>query len=80
MKSWVLVAQLDPLVEFLIHNLEATTYLTFNLLNLSPAWRNMHTGEARVEKRLDCFLLSKSFLEENLRIMTMGLFKWGHKP
>jgi hypothetical protein len=59
---------MDTLAEFFITKLEIVVLLDIHLAKLTPTWRNMRTGEAQVAKRLDLFLISDSFLEENLQL------------
>jgi hypothetical protein len=35
---------------------------------LNPTWMNMHTGEARVAKRIDRFLVAEALLEEAFQV------------
>lgn len=38
------------------------------LVKLTPTWGNMKSGEDRIAKRLDCFLISENFLDGPLHI------------
>jgi hypothetical protein len=70
---------MDPLADFFIHWLEEERLFDIQPTKFAPTWRNMRTGEARVAKRLDRFLLSEEFLQENLRfrqwVSSRGYFK-----
>lgn len=56
-KTWGPSAREDPLSYLFMNALISNNLIDVNLLKLKPTWRNCRTGEARIAKRLDCFLL-----------------------
>eukprot|EP00253_Pinus_taeda_P006943 PITA_06943 len=47
----------DPLSDFFLNSLSSHNLIDVNLIKLKPTWRNRRTGDARIAKRLDRFLL-----------------------
>jgi hypothetical protein len=43
---WGSATNLDPIVEFLIHNLEGEGIFDIQPAKYSPTWRNMHSEES----------------------------------
>eukprot|EP00253_Pinus_taeda_P019430 PITA_19430 len=58
-EAWGPSAREDPLTDFFLNMLSTNNLLDINLLKLKPTWRNRRTGEARVAKRLDRFLINE---------------------
>jgi len=56
-EAWGPSAREDPLSDFFQNSLTSHKLIDANLSKLKPTWRNHRTGEARVAKRLDRFLL-----------------------
>jgi len=50
------------------HLLSTNGMLDITPWKLNPTWRNMNTGEARVEKQIDHFLMAKTLLEEAFQV------------
>jgi hypothetical protein len=47
--------------------MEEVGLVDIELAKLNPTWRNNRVGETWVSKRIDRFLLSKLFIEEQVR-------------
>jgi hypothetical protein len=56
--------QVDCLSSYFIRKMEEVGLLDIEPTKLTPTWRNKRTGEARISKRLDRFLISEGFLDE----------------
>jgi len=62
---WGPQARVDTLADFFIHNLMELNLIDIEPISLKPSWRNMRTGENRVAKRLDRFLVADSLVERH---------------
>jgi hypothetical protein len=51
------------LTDYLLHYLDTLGLLDLLMVKLQPTWRNFRTGDARVSKRLDRFLLSVDLVD-----------------
>jgi len=60
---WGPQARADPQADFFIHKLMDLDLIDIEPISLKPSWRNMRTGENRVAKRLDRFLVADSLVE-----------------
>jgi hypothetical protein len=58
----------DHLSAMFTHLLSANGLLDIAPRKLSPTWRNMRTGDARVAKHLDHFLVSEKLMDANLQV------------
>eukprot|EP00253_Pinus_taeda_P006494 PITA_06494 len=57
-EAWGPSAREDPLSVFFLNMFSVNNLIDINLLKLKPTWRNRRTGDARVAKRLDRFLIN----------------------
>lgn len=55
---WGPSARIDPLTDFFTHLFHSHKLLDVNLIKAKPTWRNRRTGEERIAKRLDRFLIN----------------------
>jgi hypothetical protein len=60
-ESWGPNAHPDSQTAFFRHLIDSKGLIDVAPPKFLPTWRNMRTGEARVAKRLDHFLISESF-------------------
>jgi hypothetical protein len=58
----------DNFFDFFIKKLEQVGLLHIEPAKLTPIWTNKRTRVARIVVHLDCFSVSKDFLEKALRI------------
>eukprot|EP00253_Pinus_taeda_P030057 PITA_30057 len=58
-EAWGPSAREDPLSDFFLNMFTVNNLIDINLLKLKPTWRNRRTGDARVAKRLDRFLINE---------------------
>lgn len=56
-ETWGPLARADPLSDFFMNSLGSHNLIAVNLIKLRPTWRNHRTGEARIPKSLDRFIL-----------------------
>jgi exonuclease III len=63
MKVWGPRSSLDPLTDYFTHLLDTLGLLDLSLAKLQPTWRNLRTGDARVSKCLDRFLLTEDLVD-----------------
>eukprot|EP00253_Pinus_taeda_P033955 PITA_33955 len=61
-EAWGPSAREDPLTEFFIHFLQDHNLIDPSPISLSPTWRNRRSGEDRIAKRLDRFLISEGLI------------------
>ena len=59
---WGLKARLDPLASFFSQLISGNKLVDLSMDPSSPTWRNGHSGDVGISKRLDRFLLSESLL------------------
>ena len=59
---WGLKARLDPLASFFSQLISGNKLVDLSMDPFAPTWRNGHSGDAGICKRLDKFLLSESLL------------------
>lgn len=57
LECWGLKATLDPLANFFIDVFERRGLLYVEVVKLNPPWQNRRSGEERITKRLDNFLV-----------------------
>eukprot|EP00253_Pinus_taeda_P024113 PITA_24113 len=62
-EAWGPSAREDPLTEFFIQFLQAHNLIDPSPTSLSPIWRNRRSGEDRIAKRLDRFLISEGLIK-----------------
>jgi hypothetical protein len=67
-ETWGPTARPDPLTTRLTHLLSSSGLLDITPRKLLPTWRNMRSGEARVEKHIDRFLVAETLLEEAFQV------------
>lgn len=65
-EAWGPSAREDPLSELFQNSLSSLKLVDENLQKLKPTWRNQRTGEGRIAKRLDRFLLSEDLASRSL--------------
>jgi hypothetical protein len=65
---WGPSARLDQLTTRITHLFSSNRLLDIKPRKLLPTWRNMRTGEARVAKQIDCFLIAEALMEEAFQI------------
>jgi hypothetical protein len=68
LEFWGHVAQVDYLSGYFIKKMEEVGLLDVEPTKLTPTLRNKRLGEACIAKRLNHFLISKSFLDEVTQI------------
>jgi len=61
-EAWGPSAREDPLTEFFIQFLKDHNLIDPSPISLTPTWRNRRTGEDRIAKRLDRFLISEGLI------------------
>jgi len=60
---WVPHSTLDPLTNYFTHYIYSFGFLDLYPVKLQPTWRNLRTGDARVAKCLDRFLMMEDLVE-----------------
>jgi hypothetical protein len=55
---WGPKPRIDPLLDFLIHILGDKGMSDAFTVKLNPTWRNKRIAKDRIEKKIDCFLVS----------------------
>jgi hypothetical protein len=63
---WGPRAKYDPLSDLFKHIIEEKGLSDLDPIKLMPTWRNKRTGEDRVMKRIDRFLLSDKIMDKSL--------------
>eukprot|EP00253_Pinus_taeda_P008165 PITA_08165 len=63
-EAWGPSAREDPLSDFFSNLLNSHNLLDVNLIKAKPTWRNRRTGEGRVAKRLDRFLINEDLMRD----------------
>lgn len=58
-EAWGPLAREDPLTDFFTNALLSHQLIDVNIIKAKPTWRNRRTGEHRIAKRLDRFLISE---------------------
>eukprot|EP00253_Pinus_taeda_P002268 PITA_02268 len=78
-EAWGPSARIDPLTDFFTQLLLSHKMIDVNIIKAKPTWRNRRTGEERIEKRLDCFLIS-DLMASNIPMFRQWLFRntWRH--
>lgn len=61
-EAWGPSAREDPLSDFFFQALSDNKLIDPSPINLKPTWRNRRTGEDRIAKRLDRFLISEGLI------------------
>eukprot|EP00253_Pinus_taeda_P027771 PITA_27771 len=61
-EAWGPSAREDPLSDFFSNTLQSHNLIDVNLIKVKPTRRNRRTGEGRVAKRLDRFLISEDLI------------------
>ena len=56
-EAWGPSARIDPLSDYFAHLLLSHKLIDVNFIKAKPTWRNRRTGEERIAKRLDRFLI-----------------------
>jgi hypothetical protein len=54
---------LDPLTDYFSHYFDTLGLLDLYPVKLQPTWQNLRTGDARIAKRLDRFLLTEEMVD-----------------
>lgn len=65
-ETWGPQAHVDPLADFFLNKIKDGRLIDINIIKNTPTWRNRRVGEARVAKRLDCFLINEAFVNGNI--------------
>jgi hypothetical protein len=65
---WGLVALVDYLLVYILIKMEEVGLLYIETAELTPTHRNKRTGDDRIMKRLDWFLIYEDFLDEVARV------------
>jgi len=60
---WGPQARVDTLTDFFTHKLMDMNLIDVEPISIKPTWRNMRSGESRVAKRLDRFLVADSLVD-----------------
>jgi len=60
---WGPHAHMDPLAGFFVQKFVEKGWLDIDPLKLKPTWRNNRSGEARVAKRIDRFLVAEQLVD-----------------
>eukprot|EP00253_Pinus_taeda_P015506 PITA_15506 len=63
-EAWGPSAREDPLSDFFSNLIPSHNLIDVNLIKSKPTWRNRRTGEGRVAKRLDRFLINESLMRD----------------
>eukprot|EP00253_Pinus_taeda_P029977 PITA_29977 len=63
-EAWGPSAREDPLSDFFHKALLDKNLIDPSPIKLKPTWRNRRSGEDRIAKRLDCFLLSEGLISK----------------
>eukprot|EP00253_Pinus_taeda_P014598 PITA_14598 len=58
-ESWGANAQIDPISNFMINQLEQSKFIDVPMQRPLPTWRNRRVGDAALARRLDRFLLKE---------------------
>eukprot|EP00253_Pinus_taeda_P030442 PITA_30442 len=59
-EAWGPNAREDSLADFFLKSLQTHNLIDVNIIKAKPTWRNRRTGEERIAKRLDRFLINES--------------------
>jgi len=62
---WGPQARVDNLTDFFTHRLMNLNLLDIEPIRVKPTWRNMRSGDSRVAKRLDRFLVADSLVNRH---------------
>ena len=65
---WGPRARADPLTDYFIQKLVEKGLLDIEPVKLRPTWRNNRSGEARVPKRLDRFLITEQLVDRSFLV------------
>jgi len=65
---WGPQARVDTLTDFFTHKLMNQNLIDIEPISIKPTWRNKRTGENRVAKRLDRFLVADSLVDRHFLI------------
>eukprot|EP00253_Pinus_taeda_P003725 PITA_03725 len=63
-EEWGPSAREDPLSDFFSNFLHSHNLIDVNLIKAKPTWRNRRTGEGRVAKRLDRYLINEDLMRD----------------
>jgi len=65
---WGPQARVDNLTDFFTQNLMNLNLIDIDPIKVKPTWRNMRSGNSRVAKRLDRFLVADSLVERHFLV------------
>ena len=63
---------MDSLAGYFVQKLAEKGLLDIEPVKIKPTWRNNRSGEARVAKRIDRFLVAKSLVDRFFFSLSMG--------